>query len=506
MAKNALRKVWCHINERAKRMLSGEVGVARAELLELSGRTGMTRSPRFYLLLVAWSLMTAARAVAADDLATRVDAFVGAEMTRQKIPGVAVAILQHGDVKFARGYGVANVEHMVPVSVDTIFQSGSVGKQFTAMLVLLLVEDGKLALSDPLAKFFPNAPPEWREITLRNLLTHTSGIPDYEKEDFDLQRNYTVDEVLAYAFGQKLEFAPGTRWNYSNTGYVLLGFVIEKVAGSNYGDLMRERVFAPTGMTTARIISETDIVPHRAAGYKLVKGELKNQDWVSPLLDTTGDGCIYWSLTDCIAWEKAWRARAVLKPASWAQMLTPVKLKSGRSYPYGFGIFVDRVHGQPVERHSGSWQGFKAYRAFYPEEDMSVIVLANLEQAEPTTLGEGLAALASPRLAAHEVPLAHPDPAIIARARQWIEQTAAGTLPAADFAGISGFVPTRADALRTRIANFGEPRSIQLMEQKDLGDDERYRFEVIYAAKTVRFIVDLGPNGKISYFNLTPNP
>ena len=207
-----------------------------------------------------------------------VDAFVRAEMERQKVPGVAVAIVRGGDVVEARGYGLANVEHQVAVKPETIFQSGSVGKQFTSTVVMLLVEEGKLALSDPLTKFFPKAPAPWSGITVRHLLTHTSGIPDYTEETLDYRKDYTEEELASLAFGLKLEFPPGSRWSYSNTGYVLLGIIVGKVSGRFYGDLLAERVFAPLGMKTARVISEEDIVPNRAAGYRLVGGQLKNQE------------------------------------------------------------------------------------------------------------------------------------------------------------------------------------------------------------------------------------
>jgi CubicO group peptidase (beta-lactamase class C family) len=156
----------------------------------------------------------------------RVDAFVRAEMERQKIPGVAVAIIEGGEVVMARGYGLANVEHRVPVRSDTIFQSGSVGKQFTAAAVMLLVEDGKLALDDSIAKYIAEAPPHWRPISIRHLLTHTSGIPDYTEQLFDNRRDYSDDELVQIAAGLEPEFATGARWNYSNTGYALLGTII----------------------------------------------------------------------------------------------------------------------------------------------------------------------------------------------------------------------------------------------------------------------------------------
>src|SRR5215213_3554553 len=184
---------------------------------------------------------------------TRIDSVVKAEMSRQKIPGVAVAVVSKGAVMMAKGYGEANVEHHVAVTPETVFESGSVGKQFTSAAVMLLVEDGKIGLEDPITKYFPDAPASWVGITVRHLLTHTSGIPDYTTDAMDYRRDYTEDELEQMAFGLTPEFPPGSRWNYSNTGYVLLGIIIHKASGKFYGDVLRDRVFGPLGMRTARI-------------------------------------------------------------------------------------------------------------------------------------------------------------------------------------------------------------------------------------------------------------
>ena len=192
-----------------------------------------------------------------------IDTIVREEMTAQRIPGMAVAMIQADRVISAKGYGLANVEHNVAVTDQTMFQSGSLGKQFTAAAVMLQVEDGKLALTDPINKFFANAPDAWRAITVRHLLTHTSGIPDYNDGQLDYRKDYSEDELVTFATGLPLDFTPGAEWKYSNTGYILLGAIIRKVSGSFYGDVLRDRVFKPLGMTTARVISEADVVANR---------------------------------------------------------------------------------------------------------------------------------------------------------------------------------------------------------------------------------------------------
>src|SRR5688572_10178481 len=327
-----------------------------------------------------------------------IDIIVREEMTAQRIPGMAIAVIQGDRVLSAKGYGFANVEHHVAVTDQTIFQSGSLGKQFTATAVMLQIEDGKLALTDPLSKFFANAPESWRPITVRHLLTHTSGIPDYNDGQLDYRKDYSEDELVKFAMGLALDFTPGAEWKYSNTGYILLGAIIRKVSGVFYGDVLRERVFTPLGMTTARVISEADIVPHRAAGYRLERGELRNQQWVSPAMNTTADGSLYLSLQDLIAWDRGLRSGAILSADNWRQIFTPVTLNSGRVHPYGFGFEVDRIAGQDFQRHGGAWQGFKTYLARYRGDDITIIALANLAQAAPKRVVDRIAANLMPTL------------------------------------------------------------------------------------------------------------
>jgi CubicO group peptidase (beta-lactamase class C family) len=333
----------------------------------------------------------------ADPVAA-VDAFVRAEIARQRIPGVAVAVVKGRNVLVSRGFGLANIEHQVPVTDETIFQSGSVGKMFTSAAVMLLVEDGKIALSDPIGEFLPGEPAAWQGITVRHLLTHTSGIPDYAN-GIDLRKDYTEEELAQMAYGMKLGFTPGEKWQYSNTGYMLLGIIIRKASGTFYGDVLAERVFKPLGMTTTTIISEADIVPHRAAGYTLVKGELKNQSWVAPSLNTSADGSLYLSVRDLVAWDAGVRGGRILKPASWVAVFEPVRLNDGQTHGYGFGWAVGVRGGQPVYQHGGCWQGFKTHYARFDRGDLSVIVLTNLTQADPAKIVDGIAALIEPALA-----------------------------------------------------------------------------------------------------------
>lgn len=330
-------------------------------------------------------------------IAAKVDDFVQNELLRQHIPGLSLLVKQDGKILLAKGYGLANVELQVPVQPETVFQSGSVGKQFTATAVMMLVEEGKLGLDDKVSKYFTNAPQSWADIKLRHLLTHTSGLGDYPR-DIDLRRDYTDDELLAKVMATPLAFKPGEKWSYSNLGYLTLGLLLDKVTGKFYGDFLQERIFKPLGMSTARIISEADIVTNRAAGYRLVDGKLKNQEWVSPTFDSTADGSLYLTVYDLAKWDDALYAEKLLKRSSFDQMWTPVTLNNGKTHPYGFGWFVVTVRGHRLIHHGGSWQGFHCSIQRYVDDKLTVIGFDNLTQSDLEKIIRGVAGIYNPDL------------------------------------------------------------------------------------------------------------
>jgi len=347
-----------------------------------------------FIAIVVMLLLCAATLAAQE---AQVDRYINSEMSRQRIPGLSLAVIKDGKTILAKGYGLANVEHQVPVKPETIFQSGSVGKQFTATAVMLLAEDGKLALDDRIGKHFPDAPENWKNITVRHLLSHTAGTTDYPR-DFDMRRDHTEDELLKRAALIPLAFQPGERWSYSNLGFVTLGILVRKVSGKFYGDFLAERVFKPLEMTTARIISESDIVPNRAAGYRLVNGALRNQNWVSPTMNTLADGSLYLTLLDMAKWDAALYTELLLKKSSLDAMWTLIKLNDGTTAKYGFGWRLDEVKGHRLIEHGGSWQGFKSHISRYVNDRLTVVVFANLAQADPGKIAHAIAEFYIPGL------------------------------------------------------------------------------------------------------------
>ena len=330
--------------------------------------------------------------------------FINAYLKKKQIPGCAVVVRHEGKVVLLEGYGIANLEHGVPVTPQTVFQSGSMGKQFTAMAVIMLVEEGKLSLDDRVSKHL-SVPSKWSRITVRHLLTHTSGLGDYP-EDFSLQKNYTEDELLKMVAAQPLGFAPGEKWNYSNLGYVTLGILIHKVTGAFYGEFLEKRIFGPLGMKNTRIINEADIIPNRAAGYELKNGSLKNQEWVAPTLNTTADGSLYLTAEDMAKWDEALETKQLISAAGFEKMWTPATLNDGSEAEYGFGWNIGKNQaGHRLLEHGGAWQGFATYIGRHPDDHLSVAVFCNRAGASASHIANVVAgfyvpALAPPRRAA----------------------------------------------------------------------------------------------------------
>jgi CubicO group peptidase (beta-lactamase class C family) len=352
----------------------------------------MSLRPLLFITCLTSLFATCGASAQTASINSAVTEYVNAEMARQHIPGLSLLVVKDGKVLQSKGFGLANVELQVPVKPETIFQSGSVGKQFTATAIMMLVEQGKVGLDDPLTKYFSDAPASWNEVTVRELLSHTAGFGDYPK-DFNFRKDWTEDEELKLIESIPLSYPPGTNWAYSNFGYVTLGILIHRVTGEFYGDFLHKHIFQPTGMQTTRIISEADIVPNRSAGYRLVNGALKNQEWVSPVLNTTADGSLYFSILDLAKWDAALYTDKLLKRSSLDLMWTPVRQKNGQPNKghYGFGWFIDDRQGHRCIHHDGAWQGFQTAIDRYVNDRLTVVALSNLEGANPGKITQHVA-------------------------------------------------------------------------------------------------------------------
>ncbi len=336
-----------------------------------------------------------------------IDAIVANEMRAQKIPGLTIAVVKKGRVVKVKGYGEANVEYHVPATEKTVYQSGSLGKQFTATLMMVLVHEKKLGLDDPISKWLPEGGDAWSKITVRHLLSHTSGLSDMQYRDLDFARRYSEDDLVNFIAARPPMEEPGTKWRYNNAGYVLLGILIHRLTGKFYGALLQEKIFKPLGMSTARVISERDIVPNRAAGYELTPTGLKNQRYVGPSLNSTADGSLYLSILDYVKWDAGLRSDRLLPQKELALTWTPGKLADGSPVGesegdgYGFGWEVVRFRGHQFTEHSGAWQGFSTYIGRLIDVGTTVVVLTNLDagHSSPEIIGRKIFAMDFPALA-----------------------------------------------------------------------------------------------------------
>jgi D-alanyl-D-alanine carboxypeptidase len=308
--------------------------------------------------------------------ADAVDTYLRAEMANQRLPGVAVAVLRDGKPVSVRTLGLANIELQTPVTRDTVFKIGSVSKQFIATGIMLLVRDGKLRLEDPVTTYFEDAPAAWKAITLRQLLSHTSGLVR-ESPGFDGLKMQSDADVIRKAYEVPLQSAPGEKWAYCNLGYFILAETIHRVSGQPWPQFMAERVFKPLGMASTRTTDTLDIVPHRANGYLFRDSEQHN---VGPLLALRPSGAFLSTIADLMTFEAALQRGVVLSKDEQAQMLTPVTLTDGSATQYGLGWIVDDVRGHRRVRHGGSLPGFRAEYSRY-DGSLGIIVLANADSA-----------------------------------------------------------------------------------------------------------------------------
>lgn len=454
-------------------------------------------------LSVVFALVIVISSIAQAPVESAVDAFIKTEMERQKIPGVSLAVVKDGKPLIMKGYGLANIEHQVPVKPETIFQSGSVGKQFTATAVMLLVEDGKIGLDEKIGKYLGEIPDAWANITIRHLLSHTAGMTDYP-QDFDFRRDYTEDEILKRAKEIPVAFKPGEKWQYSNLGYVTLGIIIGKVTGKFYGEFLQERIFKPYGMTTARILNEADIVPNRAAGYRLAGSEVKNQEWVSPTINTTADGSLYLTALDMIKWEGALASGGLLKKASLDEMWTPIKLNDGKNHPYGFGWAIRSLDGRRVIEHGGAWQGFRSHIIRYPDNKLTVIVFANLSRANVDRMANRVGVLLDPSL--KPKPVVDPKPELSAEFRKLLEEVLSGNIDASRFTPqVVKTLTDPQDRFLAYLKKAGTIKEFKLTETRVTdGGVEGYAYEVEFDSITALFVVERDKTGKIVAFSLRP--
>lgn len=345
----------------------------------------LTSSPLFRRTLTGALLLIVPLASASAQRPTRaalqktVDSLVANALAEGPVAGMSVAVVRGRDTVVMKGYGFADVENDVRATPQTVYRIGSITKQFTAADVLQLVEQGKLSLDDSIGKHLSTLPAAWRAVTIRQLLNHTSGIPSYTNAGprwaTRMRLDLPHDTLVGIVANDSMDFPVGSKWRYNNTGYYLLGMLIERLTGHPYGDDLRERFFAPLGLKATIYCDTRPIIKHRAQGYAVDPNrKLVNADPLS-MGQPFSAGSLCSTVGDLVAWQRALAAGRVVKPASYTAMITP----EGAALPsrYGFGLGRDTVSGHQRVQHGGGINGFNSMLTYFPDDSLSIAVLGN---------------------------------------------------------------------------------------------------------------------------------
>ncbi len=341
--------------------------------------------------------LTAAFAQAKDDkqLTAEFDKLLS-EQFKTNETGSAALVARNGQIIYKKAFGMANLEFNIPMQADNIFRIGSITKQFTAVAILQLMEQGKLSLQDDITKFIPDYPTHGHHISIEHLLTHTSGIQSYtDTKDFGeiMRKDMKPEELIAHFKNQPMEFAPGTKWNYNNSGYFLLGYIIEKITGKTYPQYLEENFFKPLGMTNSYYGSDSKIIKNRASAYEKGKDGFQNAEPLSMTLPYSA-GSIQSTVEDLFKWHQAVHAYKLVKKESLDKAFAKYKLNNGKETEYGYGWFLGNVQGSATIEHGGGINGFLTQSIYLPKEGVFVAVFSNCDGNSPSDVSSKIAALA----------------------------------------------------------------------------------------------------------------
>jgi D-alanyl-D-alanine carboxypeptidase len=438
-----------------------------------------------------------------------IDDYLSAEMQKRHVPAVSIAIVQDGKTLLAKGYGLANVELSVPATEKTVYQLASVTKQFTALAIVMLAEEGKLALDDKIVKHLADLPSAWKAVTVRQLLNHTSGIKSYTsvKDFFESARNdYSHQQILNLVAKDPLEFPSGEKWNYSNTGYFLLGMIIEKVSGKSYGDFLDQRIFKPLGMTQTRANDLHAIIPNRAQGYTWDDKVLRNAQYVSPTQPYSA-GMLVSSIDDMIKWDAALSTETLLKKPALELLWTRAKLTKGAPADYGMGWGITKVNGHRLVSHAGGIPGFSTVISRFLDDKLTVIVLTNSDNGNADALARGIAKRVLPALSAKPAePIADTDVPTSNRLKGVLASAMKGEADPELFSDSAKklLVPHLKNQGKAMFAPLGALKTFQLLERKASDSGTRLRYRAVFNNMTMNASITLDRAGKVMGLEVRP--
>ena len=305
--------------------------------------------------------------------------------------GATAIIAQKGQILYHKAFGMADLENNIPMRIEMVFRIGSISKQFTAVAILKLMEEGKLSLQDEITKYIPDYPTQGNKVTIEHLLTHTSGILSYTnmaKFGSELMaRDMKPTELIDVFKNEKFEFAPGEKWNYNNSGYFLLGYIIEKITGMTYADFIEKTIFKPLGMKSSLYGSNSKLIPNRAQGYEPGPTGIQNATYLSMTLPYAA-GSLMSTVNDCYIWNKAINEGKIIKKETLEKAFTPYILNSGKKVNYGYGWSIGEVNGQKVVQHSGGINGFLTNGIYVPSQDLYIAVFSNSNAIAPIEVSQ----------------------------------------------------------------------------------------------------------------------
>jgi D-alanyl-D-alanine carboxypeptidase len=441
----------------------------------------------------------------APPLQAKVDALVRATMFHQHLPGLSLAIARGGAVLYARGYGYRDLAHHIPSESSTVYNLASNSKQFTASAVMLLVQEGKVRLDDTVSRYLP----EFRygaRITIRNLLNHTSGIPDYAALD-NLPHRATAKQFVDLVRDAPLDFAPGTTFEYSNTNYVMLGMIVEQVSGISYSEFLSQRVFVPLHMTGASTRVIPDSQPDGALGYtydrKIVLAPQTPDDL------GYGDGTVNASVLDLVKWDAALDGGRVVNAASWRAMThAPLHAGYGPRGGYGFGLDLSTLYGHREVSHEGFNVGFASVNATFPDDDIEIVALSNGDPFDEDLLVKRLfAMLISPtaaQLAADMLPAPGEDLSVTAATKRLLAAMEAGDVDPRTIAPalVLQLTPALARQICAVTAVPASPGRFVYRGSQYRHDVKVYSYEAFYAKSIVAIDVSMSSAGKIASIDI----
>lgn len=451
----------------------------------------------------AWSLLILAL-LPVVTLADAVDDIVKDELKKQGLPGVSIAVVKDGKLVRSAGYGVSNLETGTAATKDTVYEIGSITKQFTATLVMMLVQEKKLTLDEQITSIFPNLPTEWSGVTIRHLLTHTSGLPDYtDPKAFEftyLARNdFSFDQVLAQVTKLPMPFKFGEKFSYNNFGYYLLGRIVEKKSGKDYWSFLSERIFKPLGMSKSAPSNPKTIIPNRAHGYLRVGAQMQNADAITSSSGFSA-GSIVSTVEDMAKWEIAMGSEKLLPKSAWTQMWTPGTTNDGKRTSYGFGWAISDVNKHRVLMHSGGTVGFVTHSQNFPDDKLSVIVLTNAGSANPGRIAMRISGVYNKALQPEEQkPIADTEPEVAKLLQKAIAQVAAAKLDENMYTKeMFDTLTSILEQISPQIKSLGPVKKVELLSKSKAGDLRTYKYSVTFDQNALTFNLTLTKENKIA--------